>query len=144
MLIKLKTSRLNMIENIYNSWKDDRIITKEIILHGFKFCEITNNFYLNNDEYKLYDNYMFDLIDDGKFDILDDLGQELNVRENDFKEKIDSDEEEVEQVDKEEMDISNSINNLDNEFSNEVLNNMHNRLNEINSNEENDKMDIDN
>ena len=110
--IKLKTARLNMIEIIYNSWKDDKIITKDIIMKGFKYCGITNNFYLSNDEYKLYDNYMFDLIDAEKFDILDDLGQELNVTKNDFKEKNDSDEEDVEQVEKEKMDISNSINPL--------------------------------
>ena len=142
--IKLKTARLNMIEIIYNSWKDDKIITKDIIMKGFKYCGITNNFYLSNDEYKLYDNYMFDLIDAEKFDILDDLGQELNVSENDFKEKNDSDEEDVEQVEKEKMDISNSINDFENEFSNEVLNNMHNELNEFSSYDENDKMDIDN
>ena len=110
--IKLKTARLNMIEIIYNSWKGDKIITKDIIMKGFKYCGITNNFYLSNDEYKLYDNYMFALIDAEKFDILDDLGQELNVSENDFKEKNDSDEEDVEQVEKEKMDISNSINHL--------------------------------
>ena len=55
---------------------------------------------------------MFDLIDAEKFDILDELGQELNVSENDFKEKNDSDEEDVEQVEKEKKDISNSINPL--------------------------------
>ena len=103
---------LNIIEIIYNSWKDDKIITKDIIIKGFKYCGITNNFYLSNDEYKLYDNYMFYLIDAEKFDILDDLGQELNVSENGFNEKNDSDEEDVEQVEKEKMDISNSINPL--------------------------------
>ena len=55
---------------------------------------------------------MFDLIDAEKFDILDELGQELNVSENDFKEKNDLDEEDVEQVEKEKKDISNSINPL--------------------------------
>ena len=77
-----------MIVIIYNSWKDDKIIAKDIIMKGFKYCGITNNFYLSNDEYKLYDNYMFALIYAEKFDILDDLGQELNVFENYFKKKM--------------------------------------------------------
>ena len=34
--LELKTARLKMIENIYKCWKDDKIITKEIILNGFK------------------------------------------------------------------------------------------------------------
>ena len=39
---------------------------------------------------------------------------------------------------------SSKVNDFENEFSNEVLNNMHNKLNEFSSYDENDKMDIDN
>lgn len=91
--LKLKTARLKMIENIYKCWKDDKIITKEIILNGFKHAGLTYNFYLSYDEYKLYDNYMYDIIDYGISDILDDLGQELNENENNDEESSDSDEE---------------------------------------------------
>lgn len=73
--LELKTARLKMIENIYKCWKDDKKITKEIILNGFKHAGITYNFYLSYDEYKLYENYIYDIIDYRISDILDDLGK---------------------------------------------------------------------
>ena len=48
--IKLKTARLNLVENIYNSWKDDNLITKDTIINGFQYSGIINNHYLSYEE----------------------------------------------------------------------------------------------
>ena len=80
--MKLKTARLNLIENLNSSWADDNLITKDIIMHGFNNSGIINNYYLNYEEEKLNKNYLYDLFEYSNLDILNDLGADLNLNSN--------------------------------------------------------------
>ena len=131
--MKLKTARLHMIENVYNSWADDNIITKDIIIHGFNRSGNINNYYLSYEEEKINKNYLYDLFEFSNLDILDDFGADLNLDINELNENSESgDEKNI-----------NVINNLEKDFSKEVLDAKDIELKEINDLNSNDKMDLD-
>jgi hypothetical protein len=91
--IKLKTTRLNIVENIYISWKDDNLITKEAIINGFQYAGIINNHYLSYEEENINNNYLYDVFGFSKLDILDDLGEEVNIDANDLNKHSESEDE---------------------------------------------------
>lgn len=75
--VKLTTARLNLIDYIYNIWKNDNIISRDIIINGFKHACLINNYYLSNEEERINDLNTYNLINEDKNDIIDDLGQEI-------------------------------------------------------------------
>ena len=91
--IKLKTARLNLIENIYTIWKDDNLITKDVIINGFLYAGIINNHYLSYEEENINNNYLYDIFGFSKLDILDDWGEELNIDATDLNKDSESEDE---------------------------------------------------
>ena len=75
--VKLAIARLNLIDYIYNIWKNDNIISRDIIINGFKHACLINNYYLSNEEERINDLNTYNLINEDKNDIIDDLGQEI-------------------------------------------------------------------
>ncbi len=130
--MKLKNARLNLIENIYSSWADENLITKNIIIQGFNCSGIINNYYLSYEEEKLNKNYLYDLFEYSNLDILDDLWADLNLNSNWLNKNSESDYEKN----------INVINNLEKYFSKESLNAMDIELKEINGLNSNDEMDL--
>lgn len=131
--IKLKTARLNMVENIYSSWKDVNLITKDIIINGFQHAGISNNYYLSYEEENIINNNLYNLNAFSKLDILDDLGEELNIDDNELNKDSESEDE---------KNVS-LINKLEEEFSKESLNEMDSQLKDLDIITHDNKMDID-
>ena len=75
--IKLKLARLNLVDYIFTVWYNDLIISKEIIVNGFKKAGIINIFYKRFEKEIICNLYSFDLYND-IYIIDDDLGHELN------------------------------------------------------------------
>ena len=74
----LKQARLNLLEYIFKVWYNDLIISKEIIVNGFKKAGIIKIFYKRSEEEKISNFYSFDLYND-IYVIDDDLGNELKI-----------------------------------------------------------------
>ena len=85
-IIKLKQSRLNIIDYIIRVLYDKNIITPSFISNGFKKAGINNNVYTTFEEDKIRNIYEYDLYSD-IIDIEDYLGISLNINPNDL-EKI--------------------------------------------------------
>lgn len=131
--IKLKTARLNLVENIYNSWKDDNLITEDTIINGFQYSGIINNHYLSYEEENINNNYLYDVFGFSKLDILDDLGEEMNIDVNDLNKDSESE-------DEKNLNLNNKF---EENFSKDVLNNMDIELKDLINNNYDNKMDID-
>ena len=118
---KLKTLRINLIDYINRVWYNDTIITKEIIIKGFRKAEIINNYYLTSEEEKIRNLYRFDVMD-GMIEIEDDLGKELNINPDENVLENDSIDEE-EEVEEEEINNNlNKVMDLENNQINEDIN----------------------
>lgn len=107
--VKLTTARLNLIDYIYNIWKNDNIISRDIIINGFKHACLINNYYLSNEEERINDLNTYNLINEDKNDIIDDLGQEINICEKELEELND-----LELEEKDEKDYDNLSKGLKN------------------------------
>ena len=80
--IKLKQARLNLLDFINTVWYNNSIITKNIIINGFNKAGIINKYYTSEEEDKISDLFIQDLIDEKSYEIIDDLSIELNVNMN--------------------------------------------------------------
>ena len=85
--IKLNTLRVNLLGYINNVWNDDSLITKNIIINGFKKSGIVGNNYLSIEEQKIRDSYLYDLNISDNLEILDDISNELNIDINSIEEE---------------------------------------------------------
>ena len=81
--IKLQNARINLLDFIYQTWYDDKIITKDCIINGFKSAGVINKYYLSTEEEKTNKSYLYDLIGEDKNEIIDDLRNEINISDND-------------------------------------------------------------
>ena len=68
-----------MLDFIYQTWYDDKIITKDCIINGFRSSGLMNKFYLSIEDEKANKSYLYDLIGDDQNEIIDDLGNEVNI-----------------------------------------------------------------
>ena len=82
--IKLNQCRLNLIDYIHQVWYDNSIITKNCIINGFIQAGLINKYYLSKDEENIQNSYLYYLIDLNKNEIIDDLGDEINISDNEF------------------------------------------------------------
>ena len=60
--IKLQNARLNLLDFIYLIWSNDKIITKNCIINGFKSSGLIDQFYLSLEEDKINSLYLYDMI----------------------------------------------------------------------------------
>ena len=77
--IKFQNARLNLFDFIYQTWYDDKIITKDCIINGFRSACLINKFYLSIEDEIANKSYLYDLIGDDNNEIIDDLGNEINI-----------------------------------------------------------------
>ena len=89
--LKLKQARYNLIEHIYNVWYNDTIITKEIIMHGFKKASLSGVYQTNLEDDKITELYKKDLID-SNFEIVDDLINDIGIDANEIENENDNEE----------------------------------------------------
>ena len=107
---------MNLLDYIFRVWDDKNLITNSDIINGFKYAGIKGNSYLTNGQQRINSGYVYDIIGIDINQILDDLGEELNLNDNDI-ENIINYEEEAEDEDGSEDKI-------------EELNDVYNKTNE--------------
>ena len=132
--IKLKQARLNLLDFINTVWYNNSIITKNIIINGFNKAGIINKYYTSEEEDKISDLFIQDLIDEKSYEIIDDLSIELNVNmnnlENEEEDEIDkesSNDIEIEEdiiifpdIDDIDNNLKQKIEELEKEFKNKI------------------------
>lgn len=132
--IKLKQARLNLLDFINTVWYNNSIITKNIIINGFNKAGIINKYYTSEEEDKISDLFVRDLIDERSYEIVDDLSIELNVNmnnlENEEEDEIDkesSNDIEIEEdiiifpdIDDIDNNLKQKIEELEKEFKNKI------------------------
>ena len=79
--------------NIFRVWDDKNLITNSDIINGFKYAGIIGNSYLTNEQQRINSGYVYDIIGIDINPIFDDLGEELNLNDNDIENIINNEEE---------------------------------------------------
>ena len=72
---------IELIYFINRVWYDDSIITKFDIFNGFNHSDLSNIKYISNEEQKIMDGYLNDILGYENNEIIDDLDEELNIEE---------------------------------------------------------------